>query len=198
MDKRNIAIIVMAIIIGVLVGRYVFTPSKSPDVVYIKPGTPVVNVTVVDTTIAGTLNPDPVYSAPAEEKVEGMDDSVRVYEETYTDSLGSSVTTRDSVRGVLLRQWVNMKLKSTTITRVDTAYLPSDGANGSDKFKFYITGGLSSPGQFATKDGVIVGAPASITVGGVVTHKNSVFFYNYDPIYRRHNAGAGFKVRLKK
>ena len=196
MDKKSVAIVVMAVIIGALIGRYVFDTNKKPDVIYVKPGTPVVNITMVDTTIAGEVNPPAVYVMPAQDQKDGMDDSIRVYEQTYTDSSGSSVTVRDSARGVLLRQWVNMKLKNTTITRVDTFYDKSQ--DGNQRFKFYINGGLSAPGQFASKDGTITGVPASINIGAAATHKGSVFFYNYDPVMRRHSAGAGFKLSLRK
>ena len=194
MDKKTLIIVLMVAVIGIFAGKYIF--EKRP-VYEIKQGTPNVYVTIIDTTFDTGENPPTPKNTrhvPDEEVENGMDDSIRVYEQTFSDSSGSSVTVKDSVRGILLRQWVNMKLKSTTITRVDTVFStdytePPHGKD--DRFKAYITGGLSFPQM---PDGTAIGASAGISA----THKKSVFYYRYDIINRRHEAGAGVKISFRK
>lgn len=194
MDKKTLIIILMAIVIGIFAGKYIF--EKRP-IYEIKQGTPNVYVTIIDTAFdTGETPPAPSYThpVPKEEVKNGMDDSIRVYEQTFSDSSGSSVTVKDSVRGVLLRQWVNMKLKSTTITRIDTVF--SGGQTEyepvkDDRLRAYITGGISFP---QLPDGTGIGATAGISA----THKKSMFYYRYDIINRRHEAGAGVKISFRK
>lgn len=175
----------MAVIIGLIIGREIWRTPVIPAAGEIKIGTPIVNVTIVDTTIQG--RPYPVYVSA--QPVVGIsdsarvDDSIRVYQETYTDSLGSSVIVTDTVRGLLYRQSVDMRLKSIMSTRVDTITI---GDPTYDRWKLFLATGTN-----VTPDGV------TVSLGADVIHKNSMYYYKYDPFLKMHSVGAGFKLGLR-